>query len=196
MKLNDPLDTTFEFNGKEYPLNLAFNSVLDMFELWNEKDIEPAHKIAISLEILLNEPFMDNVHDVEQLECMLLMWEELCERYFQEEANSGVTRDLKGNIMPKQKKDSNIKAIDFAQDAELIFAAFKQSYGINLYEEQGKMSWGEFKALLNGVPKNTRLAEVIQIRLWKPQKGESSEYKKAMRNLQKHYALGQVVDDE
>ena len=39
--------------------------------------------------------------------------------------------------------------------------------------------------------------EVIKIRKWKPQKGDSSEYKEEMRRLQKDYALpNDVIEEE
>ena len=40
--------------------------------------------------------------------------------------------------------------------------------------------------------------EVIKIRKWKPQKGDSAEYKEEMRRLQKDYALPNdtIVDEE
>ena len=38
--------------------------------------------------------------------------------------------------------------------------------------------------------------EVIKIRKWKPQKGDSSEYKEEMRRLQKDYALPYEIIQE
>jgi len=40
------------------------------------------------------------------------------------------------------------------------------------------------------------MQRIIQIRLWEPQKGESNEYKQAMRDLQKVYALEDEEVDE
>ena len=60
---------------------------------------------------------------------------------------------------------------------------------MNLFKEQGKLHWHEFQALLNGLPTQTIMQRIIQVRMWEPSKGESSEYKQAMRELQKVYSL-------
>ena len=69
--------------------------------------------------------------------------------------------------MKKNKK----KLIDFEQDAEYIYASFLQAYGINLLEVQNKLTWTEFKALLNALPDNTIMQQIIEIRAWKPEHG-------------------------
>ena len=60
------------------------------------------------------------------------------------------------------------------------------------------MSWEEFQALLESLPDDTILAKIIQIRTWKPQKGESAKEKSRMEKLQKKYALpiDKVGDDD
>ena len=54
--------------------------------------------------------------------------------------------------------------MDFTQDRALIIAAFRQAYGIDLVAERGRMHWQTFADLLKGLPSNTRLAEVMDIR--------------------------------
>jgi Bacteriophage Gp15 protein len=64
-----------------------------------------------------------------------------------------------------------------------------QAYHIDLIEEQGKLHWSKFNALLAGLPDGTKLIEVMKIRAWKPQKGDSAKEKQRMRALQEEYAL-------
>ena len=56
------------------------------------------------------------------------------------------------------------KSFDFEQDSDLIYAAFMQAYGIDLFKEQGKLHWWKFSALLNSLPSNTRFSEIVSIR--------------------------------
>ena len=56
------------------------------------------------------------------------------------------------------------KSMDFIQDGPLIYAAFMQAYGMDLVEQRGILHWWKFNALLRGLPSNTRLMEVVQIR--------------------------------
>ena len=78
---------------------------------------------------------------------------------------------------------------DIKQDADLIYASFKSEYGIDLIEEQGKLHWHKFQALLQGLSSESILQRVIQIRLWKPRKGDSPEYRQSMRKLQDYYRI-------
>lgn len=61
--------------------------------------------------------------------------------------------------------DESEKSLDYIQDAELIYAAFLQDYGIDLIDQQDKLHFLKFKALLNSLSEKTRLMQVVQIRL-------------------------------
>lgn len=90
-----------------------------------------------------------------------------------------------------QSKSIGKKAFDFIQDSDLIFSAFYQSYGIDLVEQQGKLHWLKFMALLQGLPDNTRFREIISIRLRpmpKPTKSNAEERMELAR-LKQVFAL-------
>ena len=81
--------------------------------------------------------------------------------------------------------------MDFHQDAALILAAFRQAYGIDLYHEQGRLHWLEFLALLSGIPQNTRLSEVMEIRACKvpPATKNNHEQVRALMKAKAKYAI-------
>lgn len=54
------------------------------------------------------------------------------------------------------------KVLDFDKDADLIYSAFYQAYGINLHGSD--LTAGEFLMLLRGLPSDCRLSEVVGIR--------------------------------
>ena len=60
------------------------------------------------------------------------------------------------------KRDKGERFTDFEQDADMIRAAFRQAYGIDLY--RAKLHWIEFTELLNNLPTGTRYSEIIDIR--------------------------------
>jgi hypothetical protein len=63
----------------------------------------------------------------------------------------------------REKTEKNAeKIMDYAQDADLIRAAFLQSYGINLYRD--RLHWFEFSALLASMPEGSRYSEILSIR--------------------------------
>ena len=66
-------------------------------------------------------------------------------------------------LFPARKKSENReKLTDLKQDADLIRAAFLQSYGVNLWRD--RLHWFEFSGLLACIPGGSRYADIIGIR--------------------------------
>ena len=103
------------------------------------------------------------------------------------------------DILFEQKKsdDCGPRVMDFHQDAALILAAFRQAYGIDLYHEQGRLHWLEFLALLSGIPQNTRLSEVMEIRACKvpPAAKNNHEQVRALMKAKAKYAI-HITEEE
>lgn len=59
MRLNDPLPSSFEFEGKEYPLNLAFDRVLDVFDVLSDDEVNLPDKVEICIKILVGDVELD-----------------------------------------------------------------------------------------------------------------------------------------
>ncbi|KXT69321.1 Phage protein [Streptococcus gordonii] len=104
--------------------------------------------------------------------------------------------DLEGNPLPQKPNNDSDKddkpLFSIKYDGEYIFASFMQAYQMDLIEEQGKLHWKKFNALLSGLPDGTKFVEVMKIRAWKPSKGDSSQEKQRMRKLQEEYALPDI----
>lgn len=182
MRLNDPLVSSFNYEDKEYKIDLAFDTVLDVFDVLDDKDLRNYEKAEVNLALLLDKEIYG--------EAAINLWNYIYEKFIHIETKQIIEYDRNGVPLPVQKEQK--QSIDIDVDSEYIFASFQQAYNINLFREQGKMHWLEFKALLSGLPSDTIMQRIIQIRLWEPSKGDSNEYKQAMHELQKVYAL----DDE
>jgi len=184
MRLNDPLANKIELAGNEYDLNLSFNNVLDVLDVLNEKNLLKETKLKIMAEMLIGEnnlTFSDH----------LFLWQEVLENYINKPSQEAVQYDVMGNPMPvasSEGEDSDVRLIDFELDANYIYASFRQ-IGINLFDEQEKMHWEEFQAILEALPDDTILKKIIRIRTYKPRKGESAKEKARMLELQKKYQL-------
>ncbi|MCD5011517.1 Gp15 family bacteriophage protein [Enterococcus durans] len=192
MRLNDPLVTSIEFDGIELPIDLTFDNVLDVFDILEDSDLFPEEKVNMCLELLIS--------DFEKIfqgpsEQQFLLFNHILENYISVGDSDGFETDRLGNPMPNAVKEK--KTISLVHDAKYIYASFRQ-IGINLFEEQGRMMWEEFHALLESLPDNTILARIIQIRTWEPSKGESAKEKERMRKLQQKYALpdSEVGEDD
>lgn|SRR5699024_5390 len=180
MRLNNRLTTSFLFDDIEYSIDLAFDNVLDVFDVLEDKTLRDYERAEICLALLIGDY---------ELEDPIALWNYIYEEFIYKEEKPPIEYDLQGNPMPQYEEDEQEALYDLEQDAEYIYASFRQAYGMNLYEQQGKLHWNEFRALLNGLPSETILQRIIQIRAWEPSKHDSAEYKESMKKLQKAYAL-------
>lgn len=84
---------------------------------------------------------------------------------------------------------------DFLQDADLIYSAFRQVYGIDLRKECDVMHWRVFISLFNGLPDGTRFADVVHIRTCEMPK-PTSENAQQRAKLAKLKALYMIHEPE
>lgn len=185
MKLNEPLISEYEINGKKIELDLSFDNVLDVLEVLNSPDFEEYDKLYLMIELLVS-------NDVElTLEEQSEVYLYVIDTYIQPDDKVFIERDIMGNPMPDQSE----KVIDFEKDAKFIFASFF-TLGINLFEQQGNLTWMEFQALMSSLPDDSIMSRIIAIRQWTPQSGDSIEHKDNMEKLQKKYSLSDVEREE
>lgn len=124
------------YQGHDYPFHPYFNRVLTLLtEVFPNEMLTDAEKIAITIESLSEAPKTQDVFELMLLE-----------------------------LFPKSKHPSDRKSMDFEQDAALIYAGFRQAYGIDLYEERNKMDWRIFLALVKGLPESTEFSRVVKLR--------------------------------
>lgn len=180
MKLNDPLVRSFEYKGVVYPLDLAFNRVLDVFDILKDDVLYDIEKAQLSVFLLTGQTITD-------LDLLVELWLYIKETFLDLAPDEKVQYDLKGNPMPRAKSiDDRGRLIDFEKDAEYIYASFQQAYGFSLFDKQDDLTWVEFKALLNALPDDTIMQRIIHIRSWKESDGGD---RARMRALQNRFAL-------
>lgn len=195
LDLSRKLTDKLVIDDEEFPLNLSFDNVLRLFEMWRDEDVPEFVKPHFGIRILTGE----NLEDF-TVEEMAEIFNEVFEEHISLSTveDNHVEYDLAGN--PMKTTASNGKQeqapYDIRFDGDYIYASFLQAYGIDLFDVQGKLHWKKFNALLSGLPEGTKFMEVVKIRKWKPQKGDSAEYKEEMRRLQKDYALPYEIIEE
>lgn len=190
MRLNNPLITSFIFDGQEYDIDLSFDNVLDVYDHLTDDTLRGFERALICLDLLIGEGAYDEMKAID-------LWNYVYESFIHIDSHEPVEYDRKGNPMPS-KKGKQGKHMDLDVDARYIYASFMQAYGINLFDEQGSMHWHEFQSLLTGLPSNTMMQQIISIRKWQPSKDDSKERRKEMEELQRIYALdddSEEVDD-
>jgi len=163
--LRDQPPETCSVNGNEYRIQSDFRTVLDWIYLMQGDDSDEDKTI-----LGLNLFFGDNikVDDVKDLVEFL--------RWFINMGNE------------QEPPSKGPRTFDLIADSGRIYAAFYQAYGINL--RKVKMHWWIFCTLLEGLPKSTHLADIIELRGRKPEKWMNAADKLELARLQQHYAIG------
>ena len=195
LDLSRKLTDKLVIDDEEFPLNLSFDNVLRLFEMWRDEGVPEFVKPHFGIRILTGETLEDFT-----VEEMSEVFNEVFEEHISLSTveDNHVEYDLAGNPMKTTASSGKQEQApyDIRYDGDYIYSSFLQAYGMDLFDMQGKLHWRKFNALLSGLPEGTKLMEVIKIRKWKPQKGDSSEYKEEMRRLQKDYALPNDVIEE
>ena len=190
LTLNYPINDTFEVFGEKYKVNMAFDNVMRYFDLLEDKELQDAEKVLLGINVLLGVSFLSDFGKTYEI------FNTLHNTFFGPEESS-VKLDRAGNPLPVQKKENEEeKVYSLKHDAEYIYASFRQAYGMDLLDEKGKLHWFKFKALLAGLPEDTKFSQVVDIRTRELPKGRhSSEEKKALKKLKELYALPEDEDE-
>ena len=133
MKLYERLPDRVTVGRRRYKLRLDFRNVLRMIDTMARDDLLPEAREYLALRCITRP--RGNTHALMTAVLELLF---------------------------PARGESTEKIMDYAQDADLIRAAFLQCYGINLYRD--KLHWFEFSALLASMPEGSRYSEILSIR--------------------------------
>lgn len=166
-----PLPYTVKYGGRTYRLLPYYDRVLEAASTLRRGDISETDALRYALWLLVDE-----------------------RKYPQSEEFLQAVFDTLTE--PVKRGGYEPRSIDFEQDAALIYAAFMQAYNIDLRTER-KLHWMNFRALLAGLPSDTRLAEIIKIRTMpvpKPTKYNSEQRQEIMR-LKALYKI-RLTEDE
>lgn len=94
----------------------------------------------------------------------------------------------------EKKEGGNDPVFDWNVDAGRLYAAFIQTYGINLSDPDIKMHWWVFLELFKALPEDTMLLKVMDIRGKKPPKYADDEYKADLRKAKQAFAIDGIKD--
>lgn len=123
-------------NNKVYHYRDDFKTILNVLRVFKYKNVPESLKVQKAFALLVKE------------------------RKCQEKAK--VLNTIVAHLIPAKGVEESGKIIDFDIDEGLIYAAFLQAYRIDL--RNAKMPWNVFLSLLEAVPENTKLSEVMSIR--------------------------------
>lgn len=97
-------------------------------------------------------------------------------------------------LLPRfRESKNNEKVVDYITDADYIYSAFHEMYGIDLITSD--MHWYKFQALFRGLH-DTKLNEIIGYRLYKNTSGKKDNYTRHMEKLRNAWELPTNIDED
>jgi len=186
-----PLTESIEIDRETYPLNLAFDNVLRLFDLLGDDELDDVTQVDTALVMLLGVELDMNIEKKSRV----------LNEVFKQAIGLGEhveeNLDIAGNPMPKESINEE-RYYCLKQDAEYIYASFMADYRMDLKDQMGKLHWKKFQALLSGLNSNTIFQRIIEIRSADLPTGKGSgEERKRLIELKKRYALkGQEIEDD
>ncbi|HDR8155538.1 TPA: hypothetical protein QC057_004567 [Bacillus cereus] len=185
-KLTDRNRDIYEWSGVSIELNLSFDNVLKLTELFDDPDIPKQIKPVIALNMLIVDKMLLTQLDENQKEQLFL-------NVFKDKLGIDFSSAGKKNETLKVNEESfpDIPVFNFTIDAERIYASFLFDYGINLFEQQGKMQWDEFKALFDNLSEKSPMKTAIHYRTCEiPKKDKNNaEERKRIKKMKELYEL-------
>ena len=184
----NPLKTSYVFRGFSFIVDMSFNNILGVFEVLEDEDLFNSDRALMALYMLTGHEMFedDSIYDEEgMIEFVGEMLRDVFNKILTDQSKRVVVPlDIEGNPMPVAEDDADVDpSIHFVHDAEYIFSSFMYAYKMNLYEYHDRLHWFEFLALLNGLPSESIMMKIVDIREREIPTGKGSE--KEARELKK-----------
>lgn len=159
------------YGDEVIPIDVSFDTVLRIDEAWHDEVLTEIDRLLIAFyNFVPDHKEREGALDLEQIS-------EIVTLAFLEIAGEGGDKDFSS-------------VVDFAFDAERIYTSFKKDYNIDLFEEQGRMSWQKFIALFNGLSDDTPMMRAVYYRTCPlPTGKEHAEERKRIKKLKRHFEL-------
>jgi hypothetical protein len=177
--LTSEFDDCFTWNNSVYQVDMNFNNILKMFEMFDDEFLLEYEKPFIAIEMLIGEVTFESYEEGMALYKYLM----------NEFLDINLDEDVDGDT---------VKMFDYKKDAEIIYASFYSVYRMDLFEMHDKLHWKKFRALLNNLDDESKLKQVIGIRTMKvPGTDESSqEYRDHIIKMKGIYSLDETEEIE
>lgn len=146
--IDKPMPRYMEHNGVKYELTLYFDRVIRFLELISDKEnkLSCTDRLEIGYDWFVKSPKKAGIVD------KLIVVDRICREHIADPRSKN-----------NQRSDERT-AFNYIADSGYIYAAFRQYYGINLFEEQGRLTWWEFRYMFDCLPPESKIKEIMFIR--------------------------------
>lgn len=185
LQLAYPIEDSVIIDGIEHEIDMSFDNVLRLIDMLSDEELSNAQKAEYGIKMLFDK---DLSYDIETKADIFI---EVFENKIGKGKKNNKAVDLDGNPLPiEEGNDSEERQYCLKQDADYIYASFMSDYGIDLIEQQGKLHWYQFRALLSGLTEGSKFLRVIEIRTSELPKGKhAGKQRERMQKLKQAYSL-------
>lgn len=181
----------YEWQGVEIELNLAFDNVLVFLKMFGDQSIHIERRLRIAVTMLVcDKEILQAISDKGKLlDFAFDMLRDKLNLRLREEDQLKV--EAKSNDK-KEEEDEPVPVYDWEEDAGYIYSSFLFDYGIDLIEQQGKLTWDRFFTLFNNLSEDSKMGQVIHYRTCevpKKEKGSDNEERKRIMKMKEVYML-------
>ncbi len=137
--LTDTLPESVVIGGKDFAIRTDFRVCLKTIMAFEDNELTPQEKASI----LLSNLYVDLPTDTEQ-------------------AIAQANLFLNGGKVGSEDDEPSPRVYSFSKDANFIFAAFRQTHGIDLQKES--LHWWEFLSLFMDLGSETTFCQLVSLR--------------------------------
>jgi hypothetical protein len=166
--LTDTLPDTVAIDHTEYRIETDFRTCLRVIMAFEDNELTPQEKQII----LLSSVFVDLPTDIEQA-ITQAMWF----------LNGGAT---------SEQDAAPMRLYSFAKDAQFIYAAFKQTHGVDLQKDN--LHWWQFLALFMDLGSDTTFCQLTALRKRLKTGKATKEEKQAAREMPELVDVPEIDD--
>lgn len=153
--LVEQLPTAIEIDGRAYEIRADFRTAVRILLAYEDGELTPVEKQMLLIENL----YCEIPHDVK----------------------AGIEKAIRfldgGRSEPESTGGSSFRLYSFGKDANLIYAAFQQTHGIDLQKEN--LHWWQFLALFSDLGADTVFCSLVGLRK-RVKEGKASKEERQM----------------
>lgn len=184
----------YRWQGVDIELNLAFDNVLSLLKMFGDPEIHIDKKLRLALAMLVvDRDLLITISEHGKLEEFTYdMLRDKLNIRIRAEDQLPAQADSDNDNMSEEEKDEPVPIYDWEEDAGYIYSSFLFDYGIDLIEQQGKLTWDRFVQLFHDLSENSKMGEAMKYRaceIPKKEKGSDNEERKRIIKMKKYYML-------
>lgn len=180
----------YRWQGVDIELNLAFDNVLVFLDMFGDETIPMDARIKLALAMLVvDTEILKPIAEHDKL--LDFTWDLL-----RDKLNIDMRKEVEpvkaDNQDDEEEQDEPVPVFDWKEDAGYIYSSFLYDYGIDLIEQQGKMTWDRFHTLFNSLSDKSKMGEAMYYRscpIPKKEKGSDNEERKRIIKMKEYYML-------